>query len=171
MELFMPGKRILEAICWDDSAQRQYVTFPANAGEVILVSYLDNVRMQVEWLYRHWFKVEFDKINGQKILVPWEALHNSWVHGSKDGNPFTYGFFAAKKGVCHGFKDGGGYFKNKKVKLVYENKVPLKKFDKSVDGHRIGVNYYIYPNSDIIEVDTSSGVLYCAQFVENFLQK
>jgi len=171
MDLFMPSKKILEAICWDESAQRQYAIFPAKSGEAVLVSHLNGVRMQVEWLYRHWFKVDFDKINGNKMLVPWEALHNSWVHGSKNGEPFTYGFFVAKKGVCHGFQDGGGYFKSEKIKHQFENKIPLKKFDKSVDGHRIGVNHHIYRDSDIIEVDTSKGILYCAQFISNLLKK
>ncbi|MEW5896315.1 MAG: hypothetical protein AB1668_01360 [Nanoarchaeota archaeon] len=33
MELFMPSQRVLEAICWNESAYRQYITLPAKTPE------------------------------------------------------------------------------------------------------------------------------------------
>ena len=66
-----------------------------------------------------------------------------------------------------GLIDEGGYFKSEKTKKTFENKIPLTERH----GRGVGINHYLYPHSDIIEVDTKEGVLYCVQFKSSLENK
>ena len=82
--------------------------------------------------------------------------------------PFTYGLFIAINGICHGFQEGDRYFTREDIKQRFENKIPLTEFDMDVSSRRVGVRDYIYNLSDIIEVDTANGILFCVQYFGNF---
>jgi hypothetical protein len=170
MDLFMPSKKILEAICWDKNSHRQYTTFPSETPELGLSEYVGLVIDQIKSFYYHHDVKNSDNLNTQIIgTLVFDALTNAQIHGSKKGTPFTHGLFIARKGICNGFKDEGDYFKSPEIKKQYENKLKIRKFDKTKGHHGIGVNLNIFPNSDLIEVDTKKGILYCAQYLDNLL--
>ena len=173
MDLFMPGKKILEAICWDKDSHRQYTVFPYETPEIGLTEYVGLVIDQIKSFYYHQFDVKnSDNLSAQIIgTLVFDALTNAQIHGSKKGTPFMHGLFIARKGICHGFKDEGDYFKSPEIKRQYEHKITIRKFDKSAKSHHgIGVNINIFPNSDLIEVDAEKGVLYCAQYLKNIIE-
>jgi len=170
LDLFMPSSRVLEAIAWDKKAHRQYTTFPADTPEVGLASYTGLSDQEIRNFYNHQFKIElYPEENAiipyrHVIAVFWEALVNSQKHGSKKGTPFTHALFLARKGICQGFRDGGEYFQDARIKKQFESKTPITEFDQETENcFRIGVNDHIYPFSDIIEVDDNKGILYCAR--------
>ncbi len=167
----MPSQKVLEAIGWDEQAHRQYATFPGDTHELGLVSHFDHFYPQIRAFYWNTFKIDIDMEKDgeflQKMgLTTWEALHNSQVHGSKAGTPFTHGLFLARKGICNGFYDEGGFFKREDVKHQFETRKPVTEFDlENKEGFRIGVNRYIFEFADLIEVDTLQGALYCAHYI------
>src|SRR3990167_6451635 len=59
-------------------------------------------------------------------------------------------------------------FEREDIKQRFENKIPLTEFDMDVSSRRVGVRDYIYNLSDIIEVDTANGILFCVQYFGNF---
>src|SRR3989339_105931 len=80
----------------------------------------------------------------------------------------TYTLF--QKGICYGFQDSGDYFKSEHTKRIYENKIPIIKnqsIENGLQRFRVGVTNFLYPYSDLIEVDTKKGVLYCIQLKES----
>ena len=171
MELFMPSERILKEIGWDKDGQRIYFTNVANASESVLRGTVASAKTIITDVYR--FQFEIADLSDDFLLRPvvrliWEALRNVSVHGSKKTLPFTYGLFIAINGICHGFQEGDRYFTREDIKQRFENKIPLTEFDMDVSSRRVGVRDYIYNLSDIIEVDTANGILFCVQYFGNF---
>ncbi|MBI4159422.1 hypothetical protein HY500_04160 [Candidatus Woesearchaeota archaeon] len=171
MELFMPSERMLKEIGWDENGQRIYFTNVANASESVLRGTVASAKTIITDVYK--FQFEIADLGDGFLLRPvvrliWEALRNASVHGSKRGLPFTYGLFIATNGICHGLQDGDRYFAREDIKQLFENKIPLTEFDMDVSSRRVGVKDYIYKLSDIIEVDTANGTLFCAQYFGNF---
>ena len=172
MTFFRPSQKVLETIC-DGELYSQYITIPLEGQsnktlEEGLTSFLNGLLYQIASHYR-WNKVgkRLDtEMNTQKIVIVWEAMTNAIAHGSKRKDPVTIGLFLGNKGACYGFKDSGDYFKRDEIKEIYENKQPIQNFGEAIEGLsgcHAGVNCYIFKNSDLIEVDTLEGVLYCVQ--------
>ncbi len=65
----------------------------------------------------------------------------------------------------------GEFFKDAQIKHQLENKVFFTKFDKNPRSKcvNVGYNHYIFPYSDLIEVDSDKGILYCVQLKENII--
>lgn len=173
MELFKPSKRILETICADNKLITQYTVFPPNSSEEALE---DTIRTGVSGLiyqvaeYYRWSLDIRKNMNTQRFgEVFGEALTNAISHGSKNKYLVFYGLFMGDKGVCHGFKDRGYFFRREDIKRKFESKEHPKEFNKGLEGFsggKYGIDL-IFDSSDIIEVDTKKGVLYCVQFKEN----
>jgi len=171
MDLFMPSKKVLETLGWDDSSYRRYNIFPPEtSNESELVSYVNGLATEVSMAYQLIFNIEEDnqrinEIYNNFILTAFEALKNACVHGSKGRHPFIHGVFLGREGICSGFQDQGGFFKRPDVKHRFENKIPLKEFNLEHDGlmagARAGVSKNIFPCSDLMEVDKDRGILYC----------
>jgi hypothetical protein len=172
---FMPSQRILEEICGEVSPKVQYTVFPADPDfpsdsskerwEETLRHFTTGLIYQIADNFM-WAVEPVKKMKTQKIGLAPEAIQNALAYSPINTEPIVYGLFMGPKGVCHGFKDGGDFFRSEAVKEMFENKVWIKEFDeaiKGVSGWRIGVNRHIYPFSDIIEVDTKEGILYCVQ--------
>ena len=171
MELFMPSERILKEIEWVKDGQRVYFTHMAEASEYTLSGTIAGVNSTLVDTYDFQFELTDYKdsfLFRPAVRLVWEALENASVHGSKKGLPFTYGLFIARRGICHGFQDGDGYFTREDIKRLFESKTYLTEFDTDISSRRVGVKNYIYTLSDIIEVDTANGILYCAQYLERF---
>ena len=101
-----------------------------------------------------------------------EVIRNGMVHGSQKG--VMIGLFLGEKGFCFGAQDFGDYFKNKEVKRKWENREPISSsgVKKKVGlwtaegGAGIGM---IYGVTDLIEVDSQRGILYCATLHDRYL--
>lgn len=171
---FMPSDRVLEEICGDREELIFYHTrIPSGLSQrqieatltLILVGAMNQIAENFGW----GLGIQ-NRMNAQRVIVVWEALKNAIVYGSRNQAPVYYGLFLGDKGVCHGFKDEGDYFKSEDVKRRFENKDTITEFQQvpeefsGFSGYRAGVNHHIYPYSDIIEVDTGEGVLYCVQY-------
>lgn len=168
MELFIPSKRIVSLIStlepipmWEvyrrmDSKERE---------EQLLSSFVVGLVSRIA----HNYGLDFfeNRLDGTSIWnVAGEGLRNCLIHGPKEKD-ILFGLFLGNVGVCYGFQDGGDYFKREEIKQQYESKIPVTNSDLAGrDPNRIhgrGVNRYIFPFSDIIEVDTKTGTLYCVQ--------
>lgn len=173
MELFKPSKRILEAICDNEKIIYSYEIIPRTSdkrtNEECSILSLTGLVSKI----REFYKIDINdesrkKLDSQKVCdVTWEALCNCLHHGPEDKD-IWFGLFLGEKGVCYGFHDGGDYFLNEDIKNQYENKKPIKIFGKNTS-HQVGVNFCIYPNSDMIEVDLEKGILYCVQFKRSII--
>ena len=156
-----PSKRILEQIC-EDSLITTYTNFPRDITqdehELTMRMFVRGLIGQVKEMYG-WMK-----FNTQKMVVVSEAITNCRVHGK---GRIDFGLFMGASGICYGFSDEGDYFESLDTKKTFESKTEIIKPQAIENGRkrfRVGVNNNIYKHSDIIEVDTSEGVLYLVQF-------
>ncbi len=173
MEFFRPSKKILEKICTKEplviyeTYTRQNYTID-NEKMTLSICSLDSKICE-------YYKIYYD-INERKRLHPmWlpvigECIKNCFDHGPEN-KEINLGLFLGDKGVCCGFHDGGDYFKNKKIKSQYEHKRKITKFDKKTFkiNCQWGVNGIIFKYSDLIEVDTTLGILYCVKLKKNLI--
>lgn len=177
MELFKPSGKILEAICGEKEVPvviyEIYPRYDKITNEKSSILFISGLVSKLCEFYRINLNYETrSKLKSQKIWdVSGEMLENCFNHGPKNKDVW-FGLFLGEKGVCYGFCDGGDYFKDSKIKNQYENKIEISEFDKSTfdENHQTGVDFHIYPFSDMIEVDSENGILYCVQFKENIIR-
>jgi len=174
---FYPSEKILEMICKDKDEKPipQFTYFPTDlsdkAEDTLTCSFLAGITSQLEesyCLYNPDNKYT-KEINREKLLLVNEALKNSLNHHFITTKPVILGLFIGELGACYGFKDPGNFFKSKEIKKIFESKIEIK--ENQLVSHKqesigLGVNCYIYPSSDLIEVDTKKGVLYCVQLLK-----
>lgn len=171
---FMPSDRVLEEICGDrEELVFHYIEIPSGLSNKQIERTLRSILVGTIYQVAENFKWGLD-VRGQmrtkKLLIVNEALKNAVVHGSRNQSSVQYGLFLGDLGVCYGFRDGGDYFRSEEVKRLFESKTPVTRFQRPTEeflrlsGWGAGVNKHIYPYSDIIEVDTGEGVLYCVQY-------
>ena len=173
IDLFYPSKRILETICDEEIPITTYILFQTGRKkeqeEKLMRSFLTGLIYQIMDNYNCITKI--NQIDTGKILsVPIEAIKNCFSHNPKQIEPIKFGLFMGSKGICYGFQDSGNYFKSKNTKKIYEHKIPIIKNQSIENGNqrfRVGVTNFIYPYSDLIEVDTKKGILYCVQLKES----
>ena len=165
----MPSSSLLDEIAWNPSFHHHQVILSGNVSESSLRGTTQSALFYIEDYYRFHLGKKFESLHPMVLHVIREAIQNSQQHRLRCDSPIVYCLFIGEKGVCHGFHDGGEYFKRDEIKRIFETKTPLREFDQRVPSRRIGVRDYIYPYSDVIEVDTNAGVLYCAQSIEDFL--
>ncbi len=165
----MPSERIIEEICTNpENLVKQYTIFEfpkenSSTLETHLRSIFSGVSHQIAEFYHWGLDIKKNMIT-QKLQLVLEALTNSVAHSLEKS--IHYGLFLGDKGVCHGFRDFGDYFKSSIIKQKFENKEEVAKKDgitKGFSGCHAGVEHYLYPYSDTIEVDTNKGILYCVQ--------
>ena len=170
MELFNPSKRILEKICSEGEKPVNswiiYKPFGEGYGVPFFVGIISNI---LEYYKIDSNKREIKRLSRKKIHASYyEAMKNCFDHGPK--KEVISGLFLGSKGVCYGSLDFGDYFKDKGIKNQYENKIKITKFNwRTKDNSRNGVNEYIYPSSDFIQVDSTKGILYLVQLKENII--
>src|SRR3989339_176609 len=149
-----PSKRILETICDEEIPITTYTLFQKGMKkeqeEKLMKSFLTGLIYQIAENYNYSAKI--NQIDTGKI------------------EPIKFGLFMGSKGICYGFQDSGDYFKSEHTKRIYENKIPIIKnqsIENGLQRFRVGVTNFLYPYSDLIEVDTKKGVLYCIQLKES----
>ncbi len=166
MQLFYPPNSIAEQIGWtlhqhdnQSIAFTKHIIFPNHNGGEGIAIIVDSALTGIRSFFRE--EIPQNSFNNQEagtLIV--EALTNACRHGSKRQNDeVIFGLFLGRKGACYGFKDKGTYFKKPENKTRYEKKQLLEK----AKGAGTGLTF---DYSDIIEVDTKEGVLYCTQFLE-----
>ena len=173
IDLFYPSKRILETICDEEIPITTYTLFQKGMKkeqeEKLMKSFLTGLIYQIAENYNYSAKI--NQIDTGKILsVPMEAIRNCYSHNPEQIEPIKFGLFMGSKGICYGFQDSGDYFKSQHTKRIYENKIPIIKnqsIENGLQRFRVGVTNFLYPYSDLIEVDTKKGVLYCIQLKES----
>lgn len=162
MELFTPSKKMLEAICLDEEPMIHYsIISPQMAND--LNSFMCGLLAEIANYYR--FFPIYNEWNTQVAgQIACEIISNAHNHGPK-GKPIEFGLFLGKKGICYGVRDEGKFFKLQKTKEQFEKKILVTKFDENdVGGYRVGINRFVFPYSDMIEVDKGKGILYCVLF-------
>lgn len=99
-----------------------------------------------------------------------ESLRNILVHGPQHLPSYQLGLYLGVDGGCYSFQDWGDFFKDPEVKKLFETRQSIgeKYIDRSRPHGGFGVPK-IYEESDIIEVDTKNGILFCAQGIERIL--
>lgn len=192
MELFHPSKKVLESISCNPDVrpslkvnQSGLMSRTHHIGHFTLTQ-ATNLDLFIEGLLHQIGSFYFglkgiDFINSQSIgMVVYEGLKNARWHGSRGVEPYQFGLFLGQSGACYGFRDVGKYFKDPETKRIFENKIPIVSFDKTfanlegsndAPGFEAGVNRFLFPESDLIEVDTGKGVLYLVQSKERLSSK
>ena len=178
MDLFKPSIKILERICQGKRRLSYHKIYPRGDdrfNEEMVNQFVLNLFPIISAFYsdKNFIRKEKLEQSNQKIYnVSGESIKNCYDHGPKN-EKILFGLFLGDDGVCYGFKDGGDYFKNEKIKNKYENKIEITEFDQNTleSNFQVGVNEYIFPNSDIIEIDEKKGILYCVQLKENLLRE
>ncbi len=176
MRLFKPSGKIMEMICSGEKNPlihyNPLISYEVITGQTKGVdgSFLTGLCSRIEEYYG--IGLEKDRLSTNRVSsVFMEAAENCVKHSPNGKDDFAVGIFLGNNGVCYGFQDGGLYFKYPEIKKQYEAKNKITDFDQShlEDCCQIGVNAYIYPNVDIIEVDNDEGVLYCVQLKDKII--
>ncbi len=174
MEKYTPSKRILEAICSEENLISQYTTFLRNQPKKLmrrnLTSFSFGIMGQLAFKYN--LRDPFENIGyySAPMHLSMELLKNAFGHGAKDRD-IEFGLFLGDLGVCYGVKDGGDYFQSEDTKRIWECKSEIPNTTKGkmeLSGFGIGVSHHIFPFSDMIEVDTDKGILYCVYLKSSF---
>jgi len=170
MKLFMPSKNVLEKICSQGNPLVHYDIYVNKEKDYSV--FITGLFSEICNFYRIGLnEVTKSRLSFQKVIYVYSEAIKNWVDHAPKESDLVAGLFLGDFGVCYGFKDKGNYFKNKKIKYQYENKIEITEFDQNTlkTCCQSGVNEYLYPNSDIIEVDSKKGVLYCVQFKKNII--
>lgn len=169
MELFKPSKKILEMISPDGSYLSNYEFYLRK-----------DIKNQIRNVYNSFFPslcskfslfYKFDSEKNREFfqspfVIVGEMFKNCIEHGK--GN-VGFGLFLGDNGACYAFCDEGDYFKENKIKFQYENKIPLKNLKRKTKRNRRRGVENIFSNSDLIEVDSRKGILYCVQLKESII--
>lgn len=174
MELFRPSKKLIDIIATEDEKYIHYnplVFYETLIGQDpkkgIDSVFYSGVFNKIQSYYR----IDIDetvksRLAIQKVgMILGEATKNCIEHSPNGKKIFTIGFYFGNNGICFGFNDGGNYFKNNQVKEQYENKIRLNYYH----NHGHGINDRIFPYTDLIEVDSKKGILYCVMLKENII--
>jgi hypothetical protein len=179
MDLFKPSKKVLGMIASGEKEKFMFynplIFYHTYTG--LKEDFEPTLSAGVFESIREYYHINHKEENRKRLAVQlvWnvfgEATKNCIEHSLKGREVFTIGFYFGVGGVCYGFNDNGNYFKNDEIKSQYENKLRINKFDKNTleNNCQSGVNQYIYPYSDLIEVDSKKGILYCVQFKESII--
>lgn len=176
MELFKPSKKMLERICSNEELGNN----PLVHYQIIENQFNGLNKMFVTGLLSKiysYYDINHDEESRMRLDVQTAALlfsegvKNGLDHSEKGKEIMTVGIFFGDKGLCYGFNDGGDYFKSEEIKNQYEKRKKVTVFDEKTlkTNFQSGVNDFIFPYSDIIEVDNKKGILYCAQFKVNLI--
>jgi len=167
MNQFLPPKNILEGICKDKKLVYTYFVIPRKFAdkpmEDLVRAYHPALGNFVGEFYNLGLEpmMEFNYL--QFLGIFREGITNAIAHNPENCSQINYGLFLGDKGILHGFRDFGDYFKSKKVKQKWENKIPIPSTRKSnFSGYGAG-DEIIYSLSDFIKVDSQKGILYCGQ--------
>ena len=154
----------------DDTTHAQWLVLPSEITEHGFVCVFPALQAQIRAFYAA------ERIDPRNIwLIPKEALRNAQIHGTREGEVFVYGLFMGQNGICHGIQDPGGFYKRTDVKGSLEAGLVPKGRDfegprrhgAESAGYGLGL---IIEDSDLIEVDTGWGVLYCVQLRDRIIQ-
>lgn len=168
MDLFRPSSKIIKLI---SSAEKELNISYFNAhllrGYVEVDENLQGFKKDISLKYN----LDKGEINWFPVSVPYyEAVKNSFAHGKLDFDKILIGHYIGDLGVCFGFYDGGDYFKNENIKNQYENKIPVKNFNKNPRiSCRGNGTKRIFKFSDFIEVDSKKGILYIGKYKRSIL--
>lgn len=95
-----------------------------------------------------------------------EILKNAYYHGNTKNQGIEFGYFYSPKNVVIGCNDGGHYFKDSRIKEIWENKEPIMSSDsifnedgRQVSGYNIGMDF-IYNYYNDIFIDTNQGAFF-----------
>lgn len=176
MRLFEPSKLILKKIITELDNENEiisnYCTFcdilersTLIREETRVIGVIGSIPSKLDAFYALSSAKEIYHKNKGKILekilpTAGESIKNCYDHGPKDKD-IVFRLFLGNAGICYGFYDGGDYFKDKKIKHQWENKIEITEFDKNTPNNfKCGVNSFIFPYTDFIYVDSTKGILY-----------
>ncbi len=177
-DLFKPSGKILEKICEDKKKfVYTYLVIPRKFAdepmEYLVRAYHPALGNFVGSFYNlgefvkespHLESKLIYKFNYRQFLgVFREGTTNAIAHCPENCSQINYGLFLGDKGILHGFRNFGDYFKSEKTKKLWESKTPVQSTRESnFSGHGAG-DKIIYSLSDFIKVDSKKGILYCGQ--------
>ncbi len=161
MDLFKPSRKLLEKICDEGNYLSNYEIYLRedidNNIQRVYNSFFPSLDSKLSHFYKFGSEKHHEFFQPHFVLVE-EIFKNCCDHSKGD---VEIGMFFGDKGVCYGFCDGGDYFKDDKIKYQYENKIPLTNLKPKTEyNRRIGTKN-IFSKSDLIEVDSIKGILYC----------
>ena len=170
MELYTPSKKILESIDFNNESIHQMTTFSTKVPESTITTYMDSFMLLI---MAHYNKREIDLREKNKFTsdiqnVVMEGLLNAKIHGSKGLTPFSHIVLIGDNGVCQGFHDEGNFYKRYDIKTKIENRIIIDEINQDYTlGTHVGLYAYIYPKTDLLEVDTDKGILYCSHLIKS----
>ena len=166
--LFKPSGKILEKICEDEKKfVYTYLIFPRKFKdkpmEDLVRAYHPALGNFVGEFYNLGLEL-MEKFNYLQFLGLFrEGTTNAIAHCPENCSQIAYGLFLGDKGILHGFRNFGDYFKSKEIKQKWESKTPVQSTRESnFSGYGVG-NRIIHDLSDFINVDIQKGILYCGQ--------
>jgi hypothetical protein len=106
------------------------------------------------------------EVGFQTFFLPSELIKNAYYHGRGNNHDVDFGIFLSPLIVVVGCNDGGDYFKDLRIKEVWEKKLPIPsegiiqdENGKFSSGANLGINY-IYSFTDKIFIDEKSGTFF-----------
>jgi hypothetical protein len=170
-KIYTPSKEILEAIDFDSDSIHIVSSFPANAGDHAIDAYACSFigMIMANYNRRRVDLREKADFTHNVYAVATEGLKNAKEHGCRTQGMFSHIVLIGTNGVCQGFFDGGNFFKKPHVKRLLEERLPIpeEEMDRKRDSAHLGIVGYIYPNAEMIEVDSENNVLYCAHLINS----
>ena len=167
-DLFKPSGKILEKICEDkEKFVYTYLVIPRKFADEPLEYLVRAYHLALGNFVGSFYNLglePMEKFNYLQFLGLFrEGVTNSIAHCPENCSQINYGLFLGDKGILHGFRNFGDYFKSEEIKKLWENKTPVESTKESnFSGYGAG-DKIIYSLSDFIKVDSKKGILYCGQ--------
>ncbi|MEK6875696.1 MAG: hypothetical protein AABX30_03355 [Nanoarchaeota archaeon] len=128
MEIINPSERILNSLGWNERAKKMLIYIAPSFDEAFLRGTFQTTIYIISEIYRHGFNEyisippDKNEFNYRNLIDLFDAWSNAFAHGDAQEKGLTYSLFIGEKGLCHGFNDGGDFFKNHEIKECFESK-------------------------------------------------
>jgi hypothetical protein len=167
MEKSIPSDYMLKEISPNKNYTGKYFSFQRNLEAGILERLMGDSAEKIINEIGNFYRLGLNPLTkfnySPVIMVFMEGIKNAIAHGPKYKKFIAHSLFLGNKGIIQGFKDFGDYFKSEKTKKIWENKIHISSTNKSDFSGRGFGNGIIYENSELINVNTKEGILYCMQ--------
>ncbi len=176
MDLFKPSEKVCKMISSSgEKIRRTYEAYPFGDPREMLEFtglYVVGLLEKLREFYLIGDGENRERLNVNEISHVVNELFKNWADHSPEGSNLYTGLFLGDLGVCYGFQDEGDFFKNPEIKNKLENKILIEDFNKNSReecNHNEGFNEYVFPYTELIEVDSEKGIFYGVQLRENII--
>ena len=124
------------------------------------------IKEYVTKLDNYFSQVGIKQVGFNTFRLPRELVRNAYSHRTQKDSAIAFGVFLSPERAVVGCNDGGDYFKDQKIKFLWENKIPVAskgpQYDEAgqfVSGLNNG-NRMIYGMTDEVFIDSETGTFF-----------